>query len=289
MPKDFVLGISYADETVQSVVVKQGRNKSELYLLTESVNQRGVGPWFLNPISTIETSVIEKISRVSIAISDSAGFYLTFPVDTRLNRFDLKEQTNWELANFVDDFTPGGYSSQIRTLGNRPPTGVSEILAVTIKKTFLKEIRSALSERKLSFDLADTSFFGAQHALLSSHPDVASEKAALAGVARDVWTVGIIDKGKLVHFKRAIPETTGEAIRFTAEALTGAGVSKVFLYGVGLTPAILGALQSTLGVGMIRLNPFRLMEIKVPSELFAKFTGQEHRFAPSVGCALMKV
>ena len=289
MPKERIAGISFSDDTLQAVVLEMRDGTVELRYIEEFVNKSRLDLWFLDAMFGIKKRIVRKISSVSIALDNASAFVHSFPLDSSLTQSEQKEHLEWELSSYIHDFKPKEYISDLHILQTREREQVSEILAVTAKRSFIYNIQQTLLEHKIALHVAEINHFAAQAALLLSNPEVKTRMIALASVTRARWDVGILNNGEITNYRYSLVSSIEDGARFLKELLRDSRVSELFIHGVAVTLELIEVLRSALDLKIIRLNPFRQLIIPSSFHEFDKFIGQEHRFAACVGCALMKL
>ena len=288
MPKELKAGISFSDDTAQTVVLELHPEEVVLHYLEEFKNASRSDIWFLDSIINARKGFSGKISSVSVALDNSAVFLHSFPLDTSLTQTEQNEYVQWELSNFIEDFKPREYINDIHPLRTRARDQVSDVLAVSVKRTLLFDVQQALADQHIDLRLADTYYFGTQYSLLATYPEVKTKTVALVGATMGRLDVGILVNGRLIDYRYKFVSTIEESVNFLREVLMNFPVSDIYLYGTAMTLDLTKNLHTAFAMNVTALNPFRRMRISSSFRDFDKFIGQEHRFASCVGCVLKK-
>lgn len=288
MPKEYIAGISFDESSSQIVVLEQHEEGLELHYLEDSRKASEKDIWFLDSIPTMKEKFVGKISKASISINNSNVFLYSFPIDSSLIQSEQNEQMQWELSNFIDDFKPKDYITEVHVLRTKAREQISDILTVSVKRTLLFNIQTCLTDNKIDLQTIDTNHFGAQGALLFTHPDVKTRTVGLIGVNQGRLDFGIIQNGRLLDYRYSVNASMDDGINFIVEIVKDTSISEIFLYGAAATFEYKKSLRSSIGIIITTLNPFRRIRISPSLKGFDKYIGSEHSFASSVGIALMK-
>ena len=288
MSKKHLAGLSFSDDAVQLAVIEQSDDGIELQYLEESGRGGTDELWFLEPLRGLRDKKVAKISRLSVALDNAGAFLHTFPLDTSLGQPEQNEQVNWELAALVPGYQPKEYVNDLHVLKARAADQVSDVMAVTVKRTVLYEVEQMLSKEKLEFHIADTNHFCSERALFMTHPEMNVRTVALAGITKDRVDVGLYANGQLAGYRYAPASGTQDVASFIKMCFDLWGSPEVYLHGTGISFEVTKACRTALGGRLATLNPFRRMRIAPAFRGFSKYLGQEHRFAACIGSAVRK-
>ena len=288
MSKEYITGISFDETASQVVVLEQQEDGLELKYLEESPKGSDKDIWFLDSFPALKERFSASISKVSIAMNNASTFLYSGPIDSSLTQSEQNEQVHWELSNYIDDFKPKDYITELHILRTKAREQISEVLTVSVKRSLLFNIQNVLSENKIDLQTVDTNHFGAQNALLFTHPDIKARTIGLIGVNNNRIDIGIIQNGKLFEYRYNLFAKLEDGMSFIEEVIKDSSVSEIFLYGSAATFDFKKSLRSYIGIIITSLNPFRRIRISSSLKGFDKYIGNEHRFASSIGIALMK-
>jgi Tfp pilus assembly PilM family ATPase len=289
MSKEQIAGISYSDNIAQTVILETSDDGVEVRHLEEINDVVQSDGWFLVPLFELRKKKnLGKRSKISVALDNASVILLSFPMDSSLNQVQQNGHVHWELSNFVDDFKPNAYVSDVHVLRTWARDRVVEVLAVSVKRSLVYNIQQMLSERKLDLDIIDTNHFGAQHALLMNYPDVRTKSVALVGVTRNRIDAGVISNGRLRDYRYTINSSSEYVSIWLQELSKEFPITDMFFHGPEVTHELIKTLRASIHQSITLLNPFRTLRISPSFSEFDKYIGQEHRFAACVGIAVQQ-
>jgi Tfp pilus assembly PilM family ATPase len=287
MARKFKAGISFNDGLGQIAVLEPDAENVVLHYLGEFTHTNGSDLWFLHDVVDPKHRVMKKVSGVSVALDNKSVFLFSFPLDTSLNQTEQNEHVEWELSNFIEDFKPREYVHDTHVLRTNAREQVSDVLIVSVRRSLLFNIQHELEGRSIDLQFADAQHFGAQHALLTAHPETKNKIVALVGAVNNRLDIGIVSNGRLTVYRYGI--VTGEQrLNLLRESIQDIAVSDVYLYGAAVLPEFVKTVRDALSLNVTMLDPFSRLTIASSFRDFDKFIGREHHFAASVGCALRK-
>ena len=286
MAKELKAGVSISDNVIQVVVLEFHSDGITVRHLNEFQNNGRENSWFINAVLRAREEISAKITNVSVVLDYNNVFLLSFPLDTSLTQPEQNEQVQWELSNYIEDYKPREYISDIHILRTRARDQVSEVLAVNVKRDLLFTIQHKLADEHIDLHLADIHHFGAQHVLLTSYPELRAKTVVLAGISKNRIDAGILTDGRLKTYRYGFVSSAEECTIFLQDLTKDISFSEMFVYGTGTPGETVKSLQERFSVNVSLLNPFRKLMISPSFRDFGNFAGQEHHFASCVGCAL---
>ncbi len=289
MAKEYVAGISYTGETAQTVVLEVSENGTQLRFLEEHVRKSTAETWFLDAFLSSRDRIVDKASRVSIALDHAALLLYTFPVDTSLTRPEQNEHVQWELATVLADFKPKEFINDLHYLAIQAREQTADVFVVNVRRSLIFSIQALLADKKFDLHIADTNYFGAQHALLVNTPALKTSRVLLAGFSRGRMDVGLLHNGRLVDYRYALSESPESFMRLLRGLSEKHAPSGLYYFGMDRSAALVADVREQLGLDPIAVNPFQRIGVSSSVRAFAQFAGSEHRLASAVGIALRKV
>ncbi len=288
MGKRFKAGISFNNDTAQVAVIEPDADKAVVHYLGEFNHANGNDLWFLDEVVHSKNRVMNKVSEVSIALDNTNVFLFSFPLDTSLNQAEQNEHVQWEISNFVEGFKPREYIHDMHILRTNAREQVSDVLIVSVRRSLLFNIQHELEGKDIDLQFADAQHFGAQHALVTAHPETKSKVVALVGAAGNRLDIGIVSNGRLTAYRYGIFPDDAQREELLKATVGESAVSDIYLYGVGVSPGVIKSMRSAISSNIAALDPFSRLTVSSAFRDFDKFIGREHHFASSIGCALRK-
>jgi hypothetical protein len=282
----YVAGISFADDVAHLSVFKARKNSVKLKFLAEYPRNGPGDLWFLDGLLAGKEKILRKVSRAAIAVDGAASFVHCFPSDSSLNAQEEQDQISWELSNFIPMFNADEYTREKHLLQTHAHRQYSHLLIVAYKKTFLERARGALREKEIDLANSGTNHFGAQHALLINNPEIKTKAVALVHVMKNRIEVGVINRGRLVHYSSASFTSAERALEALRPAIDSFPVSEIYFHGSEVTKELLAEAKAGFSSSIIALNPFKDLDVASSFREFDSYAGKEHRFAAAVGSAL---
>jgi len=289
MAKEYVAGISYAGETAQTVVLEVSEAGTQLRFLEEHARQSSAETWFLDAFLSSREKVVEKASRVSIALDHAALLLYKFPVDTSLTRPEQNEHVQWELATVLARFQPKEFINDLHYLTIQAREQTADVFVVNVRRSLIFSIQSLLAQKKFDLHIADTNYFGAQQALLVNNPALKTARVLLAGFSHGRMDVGLLQNGRLLDYHYTLFDSPDEVERLLAELAARHAPSELYYFGMDHSASVMGDVRGRLTLQSVALNPFQRIGVHPSVRTFAAFAGSEHRLAASIGIALRKV
>ena len=209
-------------------------------------------------------------------------------MDTSLSKAEQNEHVHWELSHYLPEYNASDYINDVHILKTHAREHLCDVLTVSVRKSFIHGIQNVLSEKKYELHLADTNHFGAQYALITNYPEVKTKMVALVAVAHHRVDVGLLHTGRLIAYRYGLIANREDVVKLLQEVVKDTIISDLFIYGTAVSTEVVGAIENSMNVKVIKLNPFQRLKIASSFRDFERFLGREHRFAASVGCALRK-
>ncbi len=282
----YVAGISFADDVAHLSVFKAKKSSVKLKYLAEYPRNGPGDLWFLEGLLAGKEKILGKVSRAAIALDGAAALVHCFPSDSTLSAQEEQDHISWELSNFIPKFNADEYTREKHLLQTHAHRQYSHLLVVAYKKAFLERARGALREQDIVLASSGTNHFGAQHALLLNNPEIKTKSVALVHVMKNRVEVGVMNRGRLVHYSSASFESSERALEALRPALDSFPVAEIHFHGSEVTKELLGEAKTRFSSSIAVLNPFRELDVASSFREFDSYAGKEHRFAAAVGCAL---
>ncbi|HEY6191156.1 MAG TPA: hypothetical protein VI215_02390 [Bacteroidota bacterium] len=282
----YVAGISVADDRAHLAVLQVKKGDVRLKYLGEFARAGERELWFLEELLAGKEKALRKVSRVSVALDHAEAVQHCFPSDSSLSGSDEQDQIVWELSNLIPAFDPEAYTREKHLLQTHAHRQFSDVLVVAYRKSLLKHAEASLRSKNIGLEDVGTNHFGAQHALFLANPEVKSKMVALVHVMRNRVDVGLINRGKLIHYRTARAESAPAVLDVLADRLSSFSVSDIFLHGPAVSPGLTEEAGKRFASAVTNLNPFREMKVASSFGEFDSYRGKEHRFASAVGSAL---
>ncbi len=286
--KVYKAGISVSGDQAQIAVLQFRGDDISLVHLAEIENDHQGEHWFLRPLLTKPEKIYKKVSAVSIAFDNASVVYHLFPIDTSLSREEQHEQTQWEMAQFIPGFSPKEYLIDVHTMKIRAKDHLAEMFVVAARRSALMDVQSTLGERRLGLEIADISFFGGQYALMVNYPETRSKSIAVVEIGTSRIDMGVLSFSRLSSFGYALQSSPSDCVAEIGAFLAQQRVTELYLYGTGLSLQMQEAVAKDVKIPLVRIDPFRRMQVGKSAPGFEAISGNEHRYASAVGVALRK-
>lgn len=281
-----IAGISFADDIAHLAILQVKKRYVRLRYLGECARTGPAELWFLDELLGGKHRVLRKVSRACVALGPGVSFAHCFPSDSSLSGADEQDQIAWELSNLIPAFKASDYASEKHLLQTHAHRQYSELLVIAYKKSLAENARASLGARKIGLADLQTNHFGAQHALLLNNPEVKAKMVALVHVTRNRVDAGLINRGRLVHFRTAPVESEKGVLEFMMNGLNSFPVSDIFFHGSSVSSELVDEAKGRFPSAVSKLNPFKGMRVASSFRDFGSYLGKEHRFAAAVGSAL---
>ena len=288
MAKEISAGISIAGNRAQLAVFKVKEREHKLVFLQEYLRSDEHDLWFLKPLIDPENRILKKISRVSIALDTRSVFLHAYPIDASLTQSEQNEHTNWELSRFIPEFRPNDYICDRHVLRTRAREQIAEVLVVVVGRSLIFGIQEKITGKKFSLNVIDTSYFGAQHALIFSYPEIKVKTVALVSVGENRVDAGIEFNGRLIEYQYAADTSPESVTSVLRKVMKGSPVVEIFCSGPDASSEMVSFLSEAFGIPVTLMNPFRRMVKTSSFPDYDEFAGKEHRFAACTGMALRR-
>ncbi|MFN8360868.1 MAG: hypothetical protein U0264_13220 [Candidatus Kapaibacterium sp.] len=170
--------------------------------------------------------------------------------------------------------------------------GREMMLAVLIDKKYLHTCEMVAFQLGLPIKSTVVSQFAAHAALLYNYPEQAENTVIVFGIQEHFADVSVLRSGSLAYYgllplnaKTNIPELFEQELeKLLSEYIPFADAA--FVYGIGLTPALLREIAGTLSLPVQRLNAFRMMTTPLDPADREYCARNAHLFPPIVGALL---
>jgi Tfp pilus assembly PilM family ATPase len=288
MSKEISAGISISGNRAELAVFKFDEREYTLLHLQEYLRSDEHDLWFLQPLIEPHERILKKISHVSIALDTGSVFLHSYPIDSSLTQSEQNEHTNWELSRFIPEFKPNDYICDRHVLRTRAREQVAEMLVVAVQRSVIFGIQERLARKKFSVHLIDTSYFGAEHALIVEYPESKVKTVALVSVGEARVDVGIEFNGRLIEYHYATDASLESVVDVLRKVMKDSTIVEIYCCGPNASHEMSASLNETFGIPAIMLNPFRRSVKTLSFDDYEEFIGREHHFAACVGMALRR-
>lgn len=288
MGKEISAGVSVSADRAQVAVLEIKRGIIKVRHLEERSRADSGGNWFFEPFVERQPRVIRKVSKVSLALDNTSVFVHLFPMDSTLTQAEQNEHVQWELSNYLRDYSAKEYLHDSHVLQTHARGQYSDVMVVVVKRSVIDNLQQTLADAKFDLYKVDTIHFGGQYALLTNYPEVRTKTVAILTVDPNRIDVGILTNGRLVKYRYFPIQSDDAIVACLEEFLSGSTIAEFFLHGTSLNGGLPARLEEKFSVLVFLLNPFRRLRISRWFKDFDAIVGQEHRFAAAVGCALLK-
>lgn len=246
-----------------------------------------------------------QAQNVVFTLDSGMVFIKKIPLDPNLRGAQLREQVQWEVEQFV--ISPA--DEYIIDFEHQPATnGLSyaNAIVVVVRKAITGFLRQVFQESNLRLRAIDVDVFAAHRALARNYEPLADARLAMVDVRKENLQFSILH-GKDLFLSQEIDypvEEQGELLRREEDHLArviskelrriildhklGRGVEDIpslFLYGDGLSPAVVEALRTAHNIRINLANPFR--RLKLASQISdPAIQSHPETFLVSVGAAI---
>ncbi len=288
MAKEIIAGVSRSDNIAHLTVVEIRNRDIELLHLEELLRNSEDDFWYLDSILNPKIRIMKKVSKVSVALDSTSVFLHSFPLDTTLNQSEQNEHIHWEIGNLIPEYQASDYIYDMHILQTRAREQVAEVLVVAVKQSVILNLQEILSKRKLELHVADASFIGADHSLITNYPEVKIKNVAMISIDKKQVEIGLVSNGRLTKYS-CKKDLSSELIIQTLRGLQqDLPVVEAYFCGTSVSPVVIDGVKSAIGVNCILLNPFRRMLERSSGDKFNTYLGTFHRFAACAGLAIWR-
>lgn len=288
MGSEYVAGISYYADMLQTAVFKMKKSGPVLFHLSEEKTDVHEGVWFLRDVLRPRVRLMKKISALSVGLDNRSVLYHSFPVEESLDRTARDEQIDWELSHYIGDYERDEFVRDVHVLAPGEDDPTTNLMVVAANRTFVRNIQSLVREKGLGLQVIDTNFFSTWYSLSVNYPETGLRRVLLATVETDRVDAGIFRKGKLSVYRGMAVENSDRVIGMLTEMTEAERPDEVYCAGPGISHGLVNAAGQRLGVTATMLDPVRTLRCRRRYLRGNAFAGDEHRFAAAIGCALRK-
>ncbi|MFI5250812.1 MAG: pilus assembly protein PilM [Bacteroidota bacterium] len=286
MSKELRSGISCTGKEATMAMLEIQDDLVELKFLNDIKSSNDNPFWFLDILDTADKKMLNKLSKISVVASNERVQLHAFPIDSLLTQVEKNEHVEWELSNYITNFRRNDYITDLKTMRTNARDQYLDVMAISMEKSFVFGLQTALAKRKLNVGVIGVEYFAAEEALLHSHPEVKNRQCAIAGISKDRIDIGILMNNRLVHYSYNPYQSIPDAILFIRKVFDEFDAASLFVHGEGVTFDWQKNLRKEFGASYMLLNPFRRIRISPMVSQFSRYLGSEYRFASSVGSAL---
>ncbi|HLX12153.1 MAG TPA: hypothetical protein VKS81_05015 [Bacteroidota bacterium] len=283
MAKELVAGLSVAGGVAALAIVERDEKSSRLVHLAEISKSGDSLLWFVDIFDSVEKKLLGKTESVNVAVDSSLAFLHSFPIDTSLTQVEQNEQVQWELSNYLSPYRPSDHITDLRLFRLNAREQTAETLAISIGRTMLFRLQSALAERKLELQKVAVTQLAAESALLAIHPELKAKSCAIIGIGEELIEFEILVNARMSAFRQFPVSLGSEAVEAVTSLLREHAIPEVYLHGTGTVLDWRKALRSEGGPHIHLLNPFRKMSVAPTVTEYSRYIGKEYRFAACIG------
>ncbi len=287
--REWYAGVSITSGVATTAIIERRNDETELLHLDLCERSPDSGAlWFLAGLSVAQTLRKIKIKQINVGLDNALTSLIRFPIDSSLGQSEINDQLRWELSHYIDDYQPNHYVSDLHTLDTLPGAASRDVLAVTVERSQIFELHSALADRGLTLGVVDINHFAADTAILHTHPEVAKTSILSVSVSDSRIDLSILRNGSAVGHSFAAFNKWTEASKFIASNAVAARIPLIYFQGTGMTREFVSAIDIPHPNRKILLNPFRRLLISPAIPHFDRHMNHAHRFASCVGIALRR-
>jgi hypothetical protein len=286
MAKEILSGISFSGMTAIIAVLEKHKDAHQLVHLDEIEMSGEKALWFLDALDTVEKKLLGKIDSVSVALENARVQLHAFPTDSSLTRVEQNEHVRWELAQYVENFRPSEYVTDLHILRSNAREQVTDVLAVSVPQSLVFNIETNLSARKLNLKTVMVGHFAAEEALRLSHPELKNETCVFIEISNGRVDLEILKNEKRAGYGYTQFETPAETVGWMNELILAYPQAPIYLHGTEKLHEWIKLLRGSTGREVTTLNPFRKIRISPSVAQFSRQIGKEHRFAACIGAAV---
>ncbi|MGA9116300.1 MAG: pilus assembly protein PilM [Bacteroidota bacterium] len=295
--KDFVLGLSLSDRTIQAVELEQDGPSNTLLAIDEWENTfplggvddpKGVGRFSEYLAAFLKVNRV-RARKTSVALDSATLFINSFPLEEGLSRPEINEHINWELSQFFPDAPPKQYVTDIHVIAREDQEHWNQVLSVSVQRRDAFAVQEALARHGLELLILDVDHFSADTALRTNYPDVERKYMALVGVKENRLDISLLRNGVMQAYSYCLVQSNREIVeRIGALSRDVPGIHSITVYGPYLEKDLLVLIRRGSALLVEALNPLRHINVLDSLRLADHLSVPSYRFASAVGVALRR-
>lgn len=292
------LGISISGKKIQAVEMEKNGLHGVLRTIDEWENMlpsglEPPGPYeldlFADTLAAFLTAGMVKAQNVSLALDSSSLFIHRIPIEENAPDAAIREQVEWELAQYFPDAGAGAFITDYHRMSQFPSVRLNEVLSVSVRKSVAQSIGKVLKGLGLRLQVVDADHFAAESALRVNYPDSLRRHVALVGIKEERIDISILKNGNLEAYRHVSVHSTEEIIAEVGSlAQESGGVFTIVAYGTALNAELLHGIRQEAGSLVEALNPLRHVAIADSLRVAEHLTTPSYRFASVIGLALRR-
>jgi Tfp pilus assembly PilM family ATPase len=282
------LGLSICEDAVHIVAIARQGRIGTLTAIAEWQNSVGITPDILQErIGAFLRANEISFSETSLALDTSQMFLHFFPAATHADEKSVHGKAEWELDQFFPDAKHSEFITDTHTMVLSRQKPWREILAVSVKRAEVREIRTVLTALRLHTRIVDVDHFSAEHAFRLNYPERGPEVVALVGVKRARIDISILRDHELAWYSYAVPRSHQDGVDIIAGIhRIYPEIQRVVLYGPTLKHQMITEVSDASSLPVEALNPFLQVQRSSSLLLADHFLASPYRFSAAVGAAL---
>jgi Tfp pilus assembly PilM family ATPase len=282
------IGLSISEDAVHIVAIARQGRMGTLTALAEWQNSVGITPDILQErIGAFLRANDIAFGEVSLALDTSQMFLHLFPGMPDTPDKSVREHAEWEIGQFFPDSHPAEFITDTHVMALSKHKPWREVLAVSVKRAEVREIRKVLSGLRLRIRIVDVDHFSAEHAFRLNYPERGPEVLALVGVKRGRIDISMLRDHELAWYSYSTPRSHQDSIDLIAGIPRSAPeIQRLVLYGPTLKHQMVTEVSDASSLPVEALNPFLQIQRSSSLLLADHFLASPYRFAAAVGAAL---
>jgi Tfp pilus assembly PilM family ATPase len=282
------LGLSISEDAVHIVAIARQGRLGTLTAIAEWQNSVGITPDLLQErIGAFLRANEISFTEASLALDTSQMFLHFFPSAADSAEKTIHDKAEWELEQFFPNTPSSEFitDTHVMVLSKQKPW--REVLAVSVKRAEVKEIRTVLAALRLRTRIVDVDHFAAEHAFRLNYPERGPEVLALVGAKRNRIDISVLRDHELAWYTYSTPRSHQDGIDIMAGiSRTYPEIQRIVLYGPTLKHQMVTEVSDAATVPVEALNPFLHVQRSSSLLLADHFLASPYRFSAAVGAAL---
>ena len=286
MARELRAGMSFSGDLAHIVIVEVIDGEIHLRQIDERPKATDDIMWFMEILKAVDRKTLSRLSRISISLDHSMAHFLRFPLDTTLSQVDQNQQVAWEFSQLLAEDEVKDLINDVHLLRTNAREQVADALAVGFRRSLVFRIQQVCGDQHLNLQFLDVNLFASEHALWYNHPELRARIVCLLEVSHSLSVASVLNNGRMTSYHSSFTSSSEEVVAFVRQLAQASDLTNIVAYGTALTYEMVKALRATFGSPVATLNPFRRLTIGAQTRNYEQFLGLEHRFVPSIGCAV---
>ncbi|MCX6148577.1 MAG: hypothetical protein NTW25_15190 [Candidatus Kapabacteria bacterium] len=232
-----------------------------------------------------------EVDRICVTIPAESVLVSQFPGRPGMEESELRKLVSLEIRNAYPTFNPDDFTSNVIPLAQRQD-GQSLMLAVIMPKQIIMSCIDILKVYDLPIENIEISQLNAHSAFLYNYPEMMDKNVIIIGVQDQFMDVSVISAGKPIYYDLVSlgdKSEIGNVFEAEYEKLTKTAIQNIdcaYFFGTGLTRDMYISVWETsmlLGIGIGRLNAFRMITTKLDSRDREYCSRTMHIYPPCIG------